>query len=158
MKHQQSVDSWPKFTGHCWRLIVGSVLAICSQLQKFFYPPSVTFESHNNTVGIAYKFWTPIHVILKIFSNFTINQGHYNHQGIIYTLKNQILTWKLMASERFLLLPPNYGTSSPLKFELVLMLIFLNLSWKHFFFKIHCIRPGEDSSLTPTICCKVSRA
>ena len=33
-----------------------------------------------------------------------------------------------MASERFPLLPPDYGTSSPLKFELVLMLIFLNLS------------------------------
>ena len=37
----------------------------------------------------------------------------------------------------FLLLPPNYGTSSPLKFELVLMLIFLNLSWKRFFLKRH---------------------
>ena len=30
-----------------------------------------------------------------------------------------------MASERFSLLPPDYGTSTPLKFELVLMLIFL---------------------------------
>ena len=30
--------------------------------------------------------------ILKIFSNFTIKQGHYGHQGIIYALKNQILT------------------------------------------------------------------
>ena len=40
-----------------------------------------------------------------------------------------------MASERFPLLRPNYGTSSPLKFELVLMLIFLNLSWKRFFLK-----------------------
>ena len=29
-----------------------------------------------------------------------------------------------MASERFPLLPPDYGTSSPLKFELFLMLIF----------------------------------
>ena len=65
----------------------------------------------------------------------TINQGHYGHQGIIYALKNQILTWKLMASERFPLLPPDYGTSSPLKFELVLMLIFLNLSWKRLFLK-----------------------
>ena len=126
----------------CWQS-VGHLFTIT----EVFYPSSVTFESHNNTVGIAYKFWTPIHVILKIFSNFTINQGHYNHQGIIYTLKNQILTWKLMASERFPLLPPDYGTSSPLKFELVLMLIFLNLSWKYFFFKIHCIRPGEDSAV-----------
>ena len=33
-----------------------------------------------------------------------------------------------MASERVQLLPPDYGTSSPLKVELVLMLIFLNLS------------------------------
>ena len=33
-----------------------------------------------------------------------------------------------MVSERFLLLPPDYGTSSSLKFALVLMLIFLNLS------------------------------
>ena len=30
---------------------------------------------------------------------------------------------------------PDYGASSPLKFELVLMLIFLNLSWKGFFLK-----------------------
>ena len=43
-----------------------------------------------------------------------------SHQGIIYALKNQILTWKLMASERFPLLPPDYGTRFPLKFELVL--------------------------------------
>ena len=42
-----------------------------------------------------------------------------------------------MASEPFPLLPLDYGTSSPLKFELVLMLIFLNLSWKHFFLKRH---------------------
>ena len=70
----------------------------------------------------------PVPDILKIFKNFTIKQGHYGHQGIIYALKNQILTWKLMASERFPLLPLDYGTSSPLKFELVLMLIFLNLS------------------------------
>ena len=40
-----------------------------------------------------------------------------------------------MASERFPLVPPDYGTSSPLKFELVLMLIFLNLSLKTFLFK-----------------------
>ena len=40
-----------------------------------------------------------------------------------------------MTSERFPLLPPDYGTSSRLKFELVLMLIFLNLSWKRFFLK-----------------------
>ena len=33
-----------------------------------------------------------------------------------------------MASERFPLLPLNYETSSPLKFVLVLMLIFLSLS------------------------------
>ena len=33
-----------------------------------------------------------------------------------------------MASEPFPLLPPDYGTSSPLKFELVLILIILNLS------------------------------
>ena len=33
-----------------------------------------------------------------------------------------------MASQRFALLPSNYGTGSTLKFELVLMLIFLNLS------------------------------
>ena len=39
-----------------------------------------------------------------------------------------------MANERFPLLPPDYGTSSPLKFELVLMLIFLNL--KMFLFSI----------------------
>ena len=50
-------------------------------------------------------------------------------------LEEPNLTWKLMASERFPLLPPDYGTSSPLKFELVLMLIFLNLSWKRFFLK-----------------------
>ena len=31
-------------------------------------------------------------VILKIVENFTINQGHYGHQGIIYALKNHILT------------------------------------------------------------------
>ena len=49
---------------------------------------------------------------------------------------NQVLTengetylaFHHMASERFPLLPPDYGTSSPLKFELVLMLIFLSLS------------------------------
>ena len=35
---------------------------------------------------------------------------------------------KLLVSEHFLLLPHECGTSSPLKFELVLMLIFLNLS------------------------------
>ena len=34
----------------------------------------------------------PVPVILKIFYDFTINQGHYGHQGIIYALKNQILT------------------------------------------------------------------
>ena len=28
----------------------------------------------------------------KFEENFTINQGHYGHQGIIYALKNQILT------------------------------------------------------------------
>ena len=44
---------------------------------------------------------------------------------------------KLMASERFPLLPLDYGTSSPLKFELVLMLIVLNLSWKRYFLKRH---------------------
>ena len=33
-----------------------------------------------------------------------------------------------MASERFPLLPLDYGSSSPLKFELVLMLTSLNLS------------------------------
>ena len=56
---------------------------------------------------------------------------------------NQVLTengetylaFHHMASERFPLLPPDYGTSSPLKFELVLMLIFLSLSWKRFFLK-----------------------
>ena len=43
-------------------------------------------------------------------------------EGIIYALKNQILTWKLVANERFPLLPPDYG-------------IFLNLSRKRFFLK-----------------------
>ena len=35
----------------------------------------------------------PLPVILKIILNFTINQGHYGQQGIIYALKNQILKW-----------------------------------------------------------------
>ena len=72
--------------------------------------------------------------ILKFYHQ---SRTDYSHQGIIYALKNQILTWKLMASKRFPLLPPNYGTSSPLKFELVVMLIFLNLSWKRFFLNRH---------------------
>ena len=42
-----------------------------------------------------------------------------------------------MASEHFPLLPPDYVTSSPLKFALVMMLIFLNVSWKRFFLKRH---------------------
>ena len=58
---------------------------------------------------------------------------------------NQVLTengetylaFHHMASERFPLLPPDYGTSSPLKFEPVLMLIFINLSWKRFFLKMY---------------------
>ena len=37
--------------------------------------------------------------------------------------------------QRAFLLSPDYRISSPLKFELVLMLIFLNLSWKRFFLK-----------------------
>ena len=67
------------------------------------------------------------HLISHHWSN------NYSHQGIIYALKNQIWTWKLVANERFPLLPPDYGTSSP--FELFLMSIFLNLSRKRFFLK-----------------------
>ena len=42
---------------------------------------------------------------------------------------------KTYGQRAFSVAAPDYGTSSPLKFELVLMLIFLNLSWKRFFLK-----------------------
>ena len=51
-------------------------------------------------------------------------------------LEEPIFNMKTYGQRAFsVVAPPDYGTSSPLKFALVLMLIFLNLSWKRFFLK-----------------------
>ena len=81
-------------------------------------------------------------VKVKFIFNICIFGNYWMRLSVIFktmqtdeVLSAKTVGQKLMASERFPLLPPDYGTSSPLKFELVLMLIFLNLSWKRFFLK-----------------------
>ena len=81
-------------------------------------------------------------VKVKFIFNICIFGNYWMRLSVIFktmqtdeVLSAKTVGQKLMASERFPLLPPDYGTSSPLKFELVLMLIFLNLRWKRFFLK-----------------------
>ena len=81
-------------------------------------------------------------VKVKFIFNICIFGNYWMRLSVIFktmqtdeVLSAKSVGQKLMASEPFPLLPPYYGTSSPLKFELVLMLIFLNLSWKRFFLK-----------------------
>ena len=50
-------------------------------------------------------------------------------------LEEQNCNMKTYGQRAFSIAAPDYGTSSPLKFEHVLMLIFLNLRWKRFFLK-----------------------
>ena len=81
-------------------------------------------------------------VKVKFIFNICIFCNYWMRLSVIFktmqtdeVLSAKSVGQKLMASEPFPLLPPYYGTSSPLKFKLVLMLIFLNLSWKRFFLK-----------------------
>ena len=81
-------------------------------------------------------------VKVKFIFNICIFGNYWMRLSVIFktmqtdeVLSAKTVGQKLMASERFPLLPPDYGTSSSLKFELVLMLIFLNLRWKRFFLK-----------------------
>ena len=81
-------------------------------------------------------------VKVKFIFNICIFGNYWMRLSVIFktmqtdeVLSAKSVGQKLMASEPFPLLPPYYRTSSPLKFELVLMLIFLNVSWKRFFLK-----------------------
>ena len=81
-------------------------------------------------------------VKVKFIFNICIFGNYWMRLSVIFktmqtddVLSAKTVGQKLMSSERFPLLPPDYGTSPSLKFELVLMLIFLNLSWNRFFLK-----------------------
>ena len=78
----------------------------------------ITFQTLNGS-GPCY-----LEDILKFYHQSRTLRSSRDH----LRLEEPNFNMKLMASERFPLLPPHYGTSSPLKFKLVLMLIFLNLS------------------------------
>ena len=69
--------------------------------------------------------------ILKFYHQSRTLQSSRDH----LCLEEPNFNIKTYGSEHFPLLPPDYGTSSTLKFELVLMLIWSNLSWKGFFVK-----------------------